>query len=203
MRLLPTTVRLGSALAVALPSRFIALSDPHPHFAGSWLLNLEKSDSQRDQARTGLSGRPRGPRGGGGGGGRPPEGVTEGFPVAGPGGGDRGLSELLRPKQRLEIVQTDTLITLTDDAGWVRELLPSGQTMREDLGQGGPADVETHWKGDKLVAERKLDRGGVFKETFTLEKKSGRLIVEMSYKTDRMPKPIEGRRVYDPATAGP
>ena len=140
------------------------------------------------------------PGGGGGGehGRRPPEEI-EAFPLPGPGGGDRGLGELLRPKQHLEIVQTDSLITLSDDAGWIRELIPTGQKMREDLGQGGPAEVDTHWKGDKLVAERRLDRGGVFRESFALDKKSGRLVVEMSYKSERMPKAIEGRRVYDPA----
>ena len=177
---------LGFHPTVARP----AASKP-PLLAGSWLINPERS---RDP---GLASR-RGP----GGGSRRPGGDSPGEfgeepqrPVFG--GGNRGLGELLRPKQHLVITQSDTLLTVADDAGWIRELIPTGQWMREELGQGGPADVVTRWSGDKLVVERRLDRGGVYRETFQLDRKWNRLTVKLSYKTERMPRGFESTRVYE------
>lgn len=182
---------------VALATGPLRAGDPPP-LAGSWVINAE-SESEHQQFSRGQGGGGRRP------GGRPPE--REG----GSGqeisralrGGDRGLGELLRPKLRLTISQTDTLITVTDDAGWSRELIPTGQHMREELGQGGPAEVETHWKGGKLIAERQLDLGGTYRETYARDLKKGRLIVEIHYKTSRMPSAIEARRVYDLEPASP
>ncbi len=187
------------------------IEDRHPRLQGTWLLNLEKSDSERQQFGRGYGGGGgpggRGPGGGGGGGRgrgeRPPEDVVEGFPMAGLGGGDRGLTEVLRPKQRFEIVQTDSMISVRDDAGWERELLPDQGKMREELGQGGPAEVETKWKGDKLVTTRKLDRGGEVEEAFSLDEKTGQLVVQFHFKTPRMSRAIGARRIYDRAPPGP
>ncbi len=182
------------------------VEDRHARLQGTWLLNLEKSDSERQQFGRGYGGGSPGGRGPGRGGGRgeqPPEDVVEGFPMPGPGGGDRGLTEVLRPKQRFEIVQTDSMITVKDDAGWERELLPDQGKMREELGQGGPAEVETKWKGDKLVTTRKLDRGGEIEEAFSLDQKTGQLVVQFHFKTPRMQRAIAARRVYDPAPPAP
>ncbi|HEV8150839.1 MAG TPA: hypothetical protein VGP61_11690 [Gemmatimonadales bacterium] len=165
---------------------------PHPSFAGTWRLNpqLSRSPGQRYGARPG--GRPgREPRGGVGG-----EAGGE-FPRETMGGGSQGLGELLRPKARLSITQADTLLTVSDDAGWIRDLIPSGLPMREELGQGGPAEVMTRWKGDKLVAERRLDEGGTYSESYELNRKSGRLSVTISFKTPRMQRALSGIRVYD------
>lgn len=119
------------------------------------------------------------------------------FPRETLGGGNRGLGELLRPKPHLTVTQTDTLLTVTDDAGWIRELIPSGERMREELGQGGPAEVETRWKGDKLIAERHLDEGGTYSETYELNRKTGRLSLTVSFKTTRMQRALSGIRIYD------
>src|SRR5258705_3035643 len=136
-------------------------SDPHPHLSGLWTLNplLSKGAGQRfNRAPSGRRGR-EGPPEEGGFGGAFPERL---------GGGNRSLGELLRPKEQLTFTQTDTLITLTDDAGWSRELIPTQQRMREELGQGGPAEIVTRWKGDKLITERFLDSGGTYSETYEL-----------------------------------
>ena len=95
------------------------------------------------------------------------------------------------------ITETDTLLTVRDDAGWIRELIPNGVLMREELGQGGPADVLTRWKGDQLIAERRLDAGGIYSESYALDRKSGRLHVTVSFKTPRMQRGLSGVRVYD------
>jgi len=193
MRFRPLFLGFLPALALlpALTGALRAVPKPPPQLAGSWLVNPEKS---RDP---GLASR-RGP----GGGNRRPGGESPGDfgeelqrPVFG--GGNRGLGELLRPKQHLVITQSDTLLTVADDAGWIRELIPTGQWMREELGQGGPADVVTRWSGDKLVVERHLDRGGTYREAYQLDRKSGRLTVKLSYKTERMPRAFESTRVYE------
>ena len=193
MRFRPACLGFVPALVlVSLPSAAPHTAPkPHPQLAGSWVINPEKT---RDPGQ----GMRRGP----GGGGRRPGGESPGEsgevrqrPIFG--GGNRGLGELLRPKQHLAITQGDTLLTITDDAGWIRELIPTGQWMREELGQGGPADVVTQWSGNKLVAERRLDRGGTYRESYELNRKSDRLTVKLSYKTERMPRAFESTRVYE------
>jgi hypothetical protein len=107
------------------------------------------------------------------------------------------LRELLRPKARLEITQGDTIVTVKDDAGWLRYLLPNGKTMREELGQGGPALVVSKWAGDRLVTERTLSGGAVYRETYRLDGKTGRLQLEVEFTTARMPKPVKTKREYE------
>ena len=111
--------------------------------------------------------------------------------------GDRGLRELLRAKQRFEIAQTDTSVTVKDDAGWVRDLVPDGRKVREELSQGGPGEVQSEWKGDKLVTLRKLDQGAEVRETFSLDKKTGDLVVEVEVKSKALPRMTTLKRVYD------
>ena len=182
-------------------------SPPRPQLAGTWQINAEKSQSQQNRFGGGYpGGMGRGPGGrgggfpgrgrGGGGGGEPP---TEEYPDLSRNGGDRGMRELLRAKQRLEIVQTDTSITVKDDAGWVQDLLPDGRKVREELSQGGPAEVQSEWKGEKLVSQRKLDEGAEVKETFELNKKTGELVVELEVKSKRLPRALEMKRVYEKA----
>jgi len=162
-----------------------APAKPPPALAGTWVIDPERTRDPGQRLR-------RGP-----GGGRPAEGGEEDLPRPVFGGGNRGLGELLRPKQRLVITQTDTLLTVADDAGWIRELIPTGQWMREEMGQGGPADVLTRWDGDKLIAERRLDRGGTYREVYQLDRKAGRLTIKFSYSTERMPRGFESTRVYE------
>jgi len=183
----PALVLLSLPLAPAAPR---AAPKPPPRLDGAWIINPERSRDPSQGSR-------RGP----GGGGRPPGGdggdIGDEFPRPVLGGGNRGLGELLRAKQHLVITQSDTLLTVADDAGWIRELIPTGQWMREELGQGGPADVVTRWSGSKLVAERQLDRGGTYRETYELDQKRSRLTVKISYKTERMPRGFESTRVYE------
>jgi len=178
-------------LVLAHPLGSTRPSPQHPVLAGLWTLNprLSKGAGQRfTRSMGGRHGRDEPPDEGGFGGAFPPERL---------GGGSRSLGELLRPKEQLTIAQSDTLITLTDDAGWTRELIPTGQRMREELGQGGPAEIVTRWKGDKLITERFLDSGGTYSESFELNRKTGRLTLQMSFKAGRMPRAIEASRVYE------
>ncbi len=188
---------LGFVPVLLVAARSFAASpahDPHPQLSGLWTLNpqLTRGAGQhfsRGEGGTGRRGRGQPPdEGGFGGGVVPPERL---------GGGNRSLGELLRPKEQLNVTQTDSLIIVTDDAGWSRELIPTRQRMREELGQGGPAEIVTQWKGDKLVTERFLDGGGTYTESFELNRKTGRLTVQMSFRAGRMPRPIESTRIYE------
>lgn len=179
---------LAGAGAGAGPAPLSADRPGHPDLSGVWILIEE---------RAGGPGRP--------GGFRPPGGRP--FPGAGgaePGAEERsgperlsGLGELLRPKRRLEIGQSDTVVTVKDDAGWLRYLLPNGRTMREDLGQGGPAIVVSRWDRDRLVTERTLGGGIVYRETYEVDGKAGRLRLEVEFRSGRMPKPLKMRREYE------
>jgi hypothetical protein len=205
MRSLIVSFQLVPALALvafgAVPNR----DAPHPRLAGVWEYNPEKSEVSRRGYGGGF---PMGSRGGPGGGGfpgRPGGGGGSGeipedeFPMLGPGGTDRGIQELLRAKQRLEITQTDNSLVIKDDAGWEREIYPDGRKMREELSQGGPAEVVSRWKGEKLVTTRKLDRGAEITETYSLDRKTGALVVQVEMRSRRMPRAINLKRVYDAA----
>lgn len=210
MRSLAASFHLVPALAlVALGSA--PYDHPPPRLAGVWEYNPAKSEVSRRGYGGGF---PMGSRGGPGGGGYPGRGGGEGgrrgggggeipedeFPMLGPGGTDRGIQELLRPKQRLEITQSDSTVMIRDDAGWEREIYPDGRKMREELSQGGPAEVESHWKGEKLVTARKLDSGAQLTETYSLDRKTGALVVQVEMKSRRMPRSISFKRVYDAGT---
>lgn len=162
----------------------------HPDLSGVWVLIGERAAA------------PGGFRRGPGGRQFPSAGGAEpGAEAAGP-GRPSGLEELLRPKVRLDIAQADTVVTVKDDAGWLRYLLPNGKTMREELGQGGPAIVVSRWDKDKLVTERTLGSGILYRETYELDEKAGRLRVEVEFRSERMPKPLTMRREYEREGAG-
>jgi hypothetical protein len=109
---------------------------------------------------------------------------------------DRGIQELLRAKAVLVIEQSDSVVVLRDDSGWTRDLRPDGRKIREELAQGGPAEVETTWKGNKLRTVRRLDSGAELTERFTRDRRTGDLAVEVEYKAARMPRGITLRRTY-------
>lgn len=115
---------------------------------------------------------------------------------------DRGIQELLRAKVMLVIEQGDSTVTLKDDSGWLRELRPGAGKIREELAQGGPAEVESKWKGDKLVAIRRLDSGAVLTERLARDRKTGDLVIEVEFKAARMPRSVQLKRLYVAADSG-
>jgi len=109
---------------------------------------------------------------------------------------DRGIQELLRAKSRLVIEESDSAVTLRDDSGWTRELRIDGVKVREELAQGGPAEVETKWKGDKLVTVRRLDSGAELTERLARDRKTGELTIEVEFKAARAPGSMKLKRIY-------
>lgn len=89
------------------------------------------------------------------------------------------------------------MVTIRDDAGWLRYLMMAGKPMREELGQGGPAEVKSSWKTEKLVTERKFDAGGVYRETYSLDTKTGRLRLETDFRAEGMEQSMTRRRTYE------
>lgn len=185
-------------LILTLATAGTARGQSHPDLAGGWELNAEQSTAPRRSAPRTMD---RGP-GGGGPMGRRPGTVAipneDEFPMP---RGDAGIAELLRAKQHLQISAGNDGVTIQDDAGWTRTLVPDGGKRRDEESQGGAAAVETKWKGDKLVTERQLDRGVTIKETFSLDRKANRLVVELELRAERMPRAVQRRRVYDRAPA--
>jgi hypothetical protein len=189
LTLLVAVLLLGTGVRPAPPSPPSTDRTRHPDFSGVWVLIGERT------------GAPGGLRRGSGGRQFPGAGGVEtGAEAAGP-GRPSGLGELLRPKRRLEIEQSDTIVTVKDDAGWLRYLLPNDRAMREELGQGGPAIVVSRWDKNRLVTERTLAGGLVYRETYELDERAGRLRVEVEFRTARMPRPVRVGREY--AREGP
>lgn len=200
--------------------------------AGTWKLNVEKSDRSGDRMRSassdapaiteelrdrsragGGSGRGGGGagRGGGAGGGAGGSGGAEGArPTGGESGGARsgggfGMSPLLmymRALPELVVVQRDSTITISDPSGQPRTYHPDGRKETEPLLNEETLEITAKWKDAKLTIERKLGSLGSIRETYSIDPASKQLIVEVKVSGGQLPRPVDLHRVYDPATGG-
>lgn len=155
-----------------------------PDLNGSWVLNVSESEDPR--ARMLAGGRDgRGMRGGRGGGRR-----------GGMGGGDQMLGEMMEATSVLKITQDDSTVTIVDVNRNRRVLYPDGRKTEREARGGRKFETKTHWKGEKLVVERKMESGGRITETFE-RTEAARLHVKVKVSGGRMGRSLEVRRVYD------
>lgn len=179
---------------------------------GAWVLNKSESDKERP-APGGRQGRGGG-RGGGGGGGRG-GGVGGGFGGgrggARPQGGGRGggmpdpeamkqvqemMDELMRPSDRLTILQEDDVIKITDADGHTRSFATSNKKERHQL-QSGTVDVQTRWDGPILRQEVKVNDTKVVR-TLQRDLERQQLLVTVTVGESRRGRP-PFKSVYDVA----
>jgi hypothetical protein len=194
-----TTWMAAVAVTLALAAQPAAAQTVEFPFAGTWVLDTERSQSVQDAlaAARGAAGGGMAMRAGGGGG-----GGGEGAMIIRPGGAGGGIMGMLQGGQRLSIAQ---------DAGQVTIRLDDGAPMTLPL--NGEAVQATRWDqpvralarraGSTLTVETTLQNGGVVTEVFTAA--DGELAAEL-----RMPLPMMGagaepptvtlKRVYTPAT---
>lgn len=199
-----------------------AQSAPVPSLVGAWTLNRELSDSPEErggrggreggdhEGRSGGGGR----RGGGGGGGRGGRGGGGfgGGGFGGGGGGARGgdpaemqrqmeaMRDLLKPADRMTIVESDQTVIITAADGRTTRLSTTGKSIKEEnIG----IERKTKWDGDKLVSEISGARGGKVTQTYIPDPEKHRLRITLTMPEGRGgEKPTTATWVYDAADIG-
>jgi hypothetical protein len=182
--------------------------DTTPNLTGGWILNRDLSDDaaqliERMQA---------GDHGGSGGGHRPPgAGGSHGPGMHGGGGNHGGMSpeqmrgmrahmtDVLETPARLTIVQSDGLVTLTDDNGRSKRLTTNNKREKRPV-DNRVVEVRTKWDDGRLVDETWLDHGMKLTETYSIASERQQLHVAVKLEGSRLPQPLNLRRVYDAAS---
>ena len=182
-----------------------------PDLTGNWQINREKSDNPREMMRR----NDRGPDPGGPGGPPPGGGGFPGGPPSGgggfPGGGDppsqgqmermrARMEEGMRAAEALEISQSGVEITVneTGDEKTVHTQTYFTDGRKSEQGtERGKLETKAKWKGQKLVIETKMERGGAITRTYELASGGRQLHVTVKIENERMPEAISIRSVYD------
>jgi hypothetical protein len=220
---------LAAALVAGLATLArIALAEGNTHLAGTWNFNQGQSDDASQKvhdAELSTEDRGGGSQGGGypSGGGYPGGGYPGvggiGFPggrggIGGPmgRGGRRGggaaqpappshqdLERLAATPKTLRIEQDEKKITITDEAGQIRNLYPDKKKHKETDSSGQETAIKTHWDNGRLIAESKLGHSGKLAETYELSQDGKQLYVISQLDNSRLSSPLVIRRVYDRA----
>ncbi|MFQ5703288.1 MAG: hypothetical protein ACE5HT_04625 [Gemmatimonadales bacterium] len=204
-RVAVTTLSALSAivmLSAATQSGRLAVQTPS--FVGKWHLNAAKSDDARQKMREMFqSGGGFGGRRGGGGGGR--GGGRGGFGGGGRGGGveqqrSNPMRVAMRAAQYLDISQDDNVVKIGYGGDSVRTLQTDGQKI--GFGEGRrKGEIKSHWKGDKLIVETKMEGGTKITETYELKDEGEHLQIKVRIENLRFPRPLEIKRIYDHTTS--
>jgi len=111
---------------------------------------------------------------------------------------DRELLGLLRPPLQLVIRQDDSTVAISDAGGFMVTFPTDGKKVKEYLLSGETLEISTRWKDGVLTIERKQERAGWVRETYTIDQARGKLLVTLRLRTASLPRVVEARRVYDP-----
>jgi hypothetical protein len=217
-RLSVTTVTSVGAILVAITATTYAQEKPAT-LAGSWKFNPDRtaeqvvkgvgSDKVSERETMGGGGRIHVGAGGvagagaaGGGGGDSRRGGGGGGEAAGGGAGfGRAAGPLgmySRPIRELKIEQTDSTISLSDPRGTPRVYYLDGRKDIQPLLGGENMEIVAKWKDGKLTVERKVGFDSV-KEVYSVDSKTHELQVQVRIASPKLDKPVDSRRIYDPA----
>jgi hypothetical protein len=182
-----------------------------PDLTGHWIYNSAQSDNPRDQLRGRDSSGETG-RGGG-------FGDKKGGTGFGGGGGDfgargwGGMNEEMRDRMRqtiqlafdppraLNISQTDATVTFVVDGADTLTLRTDGHKFKQKIEGAGDIEARAQWQGNDLVVDRSVSGGGQVVEDYLRSRDGKQLFVVVSF-TGKRGRPIQFRRVYDPAPPG-
>ncbi len=169
-----------------------------PTLAGKWQLDRSRSDRPSRMDRGGLPGGFGGSRRPGGG--RPGSGRPGSFPSGGGRGPAEGESpvirQLLRPSETMEIVLSDSTVSLVDGAGFKRVLRTDGRETVDTLFSGEVRRTKVKRKGDEFGLDQTIDGDTKIREKFRLDGQLGDLVYDLRVESKRMPIPVEIRRLY-------
>ena len=186
---------MKAILAVALISwASVAAAQSPMDLTGSWALNRASSQFPEE---IGFS------AGAGGGGSRPREGLNDRIilPESEEGARRRRFltDEVRLPPERLAIVVTPAIVTITPDPGAARTVQPG---RREEGVTVGPFTVTTSatWEGNRLTVNYGAENDRLVRYTYAVNQSPRQLIVDVEFVGrgggDRV------RRIYDSASPG-
>lgn len=159
---------------------------------GSWQINHEESEHPREGFRR----RPGGPGDGEPDGERPEFRRRDRFgPDEGPGPGPRRPGPML-VGPALEITQSEATVEIAGPRGRSITLYTDGRTITRDL-ERGRVEIRAGWEGDALVVERVMEDRLTVTLRFELSTDRSQLDLTTRIEGERLPEPIEFRRVYD------
>jgi hypothetical protein len=180
-----------------------------PTIVGTWKLNVEASDDTEEMLQLAMRGETapetgrgmgrtrRPPSGGGsvaGGGGAPSGGGGTAGGASGP------MRRVVRPPAQLIVEMSDSMIVIRDGGEIPQKIYLDGRTVQEPALTGPPVELTAKWKDGKLSVERKIGELDTMRETYSFDKKNNRLIVEAKVTSTTFQRPLELKRVYDPAS---
>ena len=114
------------------------------------------------------------------------------------------LSELTSavrfPPATLTIAQTDTVVTMTGDAGTPLTFRTDGKAEKQPL-TAGTVERTALWEGPALVVSYRVGRSGTLIYRYSLAPTTGQLVIRVSFeRTPGEPGAFEVKQVYDPPT---
>jgi hypothetical protein len=113
---------------------------------------------------------------------------------------ERELAAMIVPVLQLLIRQDDTTVTISDAGGQMQPLATDGRKVKETLLSGAELETQARWKDGRLTIDRKQSKVGSVREVYFVDVASRKLILEIRLTSKSLPRALEFRRVYDPAT---
>lgn len=186
-----------------------ALESQSVSFAGTWKLNTAESDNPAEKLEAATSAAPKVKEGYGSTRDRVGAGRIDGEKGGGSGGRREGgkanlpgpdFARVMRPAATITIVQSDYLLTISDNRGLPQLIYLDGRKVEEAATGAEPKQTMAKWKDGKLTIERKLGGIGSIREIYALDPEKHRLIVDAKLTSPDLGKTLEIRRAYDPGS---
>ena len=204
---------LGAAAFLCWTTR--AIAQDAPMFAGTWTLNIDKTEPAKDKViedpegtgagrtlATGLGSKGaatrRGEVAGGGGGAR------SGSGGGGGGGGGRSNMRLIfggmmNPSKTLKVIQADSIVSIEDEDGPLfLNLRADNKTLEETLANQTVLKTKVQWKKNELIVERSHDTDGSARMIIRIDPRNPKtMLVDFHYEHKRQRRTIDQRRIYE------
>ena len=107
------------------------------------------------------------------------------------------VSRIMRPAPEVVIELTDTMITIKDGGEIPQRVYLDGRTVKEPALTGPAVELTAKWKDGRLAVDRKAGTTESLKETYSIDKKTNRLIIEIKATSANLQRPLEVKRAYD------
>jgi hypothetical protein len=216
MRLTAAVVAAGVTVSGCASGGRPSGAGPPVDLTGSWVINVENSQTPLARGDTptadGAGGRTGG-GGGGFGGGRGGAGGGRGGGRGGMGGGPAGggfsaetmermraVMQALAREDEVEVARADSVLVIRGLGGKDLRIAIDGETVRDTVPGLEEAELKAEWKDGQLVLEEK-GSGLKVQRTMYRGRESPRLIIQTKV-SGKLPRTIEFRRVYDRKEAG-
>ncbi len=180
--LLTLTLTLGAGVASFAQTKDGTLG-------GTWKYSAEKSAAERE-------GKPRDPTVSRGLFRDPSLGSPTGVRVSDSDADLGPLALYARPLPEVVIVQTDSTVSISDQAGQARVYRLDGSKESVPVIGADPIEITARLRGGKLTTERKFGKMGSIREVYSLRDEGNEMLIEVRITTPSLMEPKTQSRVY-------